>query len=155
MAMIKFAGKNNSGNATGVHVNNAGDMYVERVLPERDLTYLLEEEELRDTTAGTTMDVQCDAYKYPVNAIVIETSLDAIVNFILLDGAHINSSNWLYNIRNELISFSVPAVSSKHVFIITDNDIPALDNIKYLKLRYQAASAPTQGNITIKVIHKG
>lgn len=155
MSMFKFAGKNDNGTASAVHVNNNGNMYVERVLPERTLTYLLDGEEVRDSVARTTVDTECDAYKYPVNAIVIETTLDANVNFILLDGAHKNSTNWLYDINNAVISFGIPAVSSKKVFIITDIDIPAIDSIKFLKLRYNAVTVPTQGTLTIKVIHKG
>lgn len=155
--MLKMAGKTADNIARGLLVENDGTLIAERILKNISPTVILPDNELRDTDAHTTVDVQCDCYKYPVNAIYVSTSLDADIDFIVLDGSHINNAGYLSYLSGDYIQFTVPANTGTVTrnYLITSDDLPAIDNVKYLKLRYKAKTAPTKGKIKIEVVHKG
>lgn len=157
MAMMRIAGKKANGTAAGVRVNNDGILNSIRVLDVISPTVILDETALRDTEAIDTTAVECDVYKYPVNSIVIKTSLDAAVNAILQDGSYLANTGYMRKLDGSVIQFDIPAKTGQadNYFIITADDLPEIDYIRFLKLRLQAKDTPTEGTIKIMVVHKG
>lgn len=156
--VMKVAGKNSNNAVTGILVENDGTIVSRRMFEDIPTTYIIPANtELRDSSAHTTVSVQCDTYKYPINSIIISTLLDADVEFTLLDGSHISNQGWISRLDGEYVRFTIPANNSNasKIYMITPEDIPEIDYIKFLKFRYQAKSVPTKGTIHVEVVHKG
>lgn len=158
MAMMKVAGKTANDTAKGMGVTSDGEVLSVRRFESIDPTVIVPADTaIRDTERHTTTSVQCDIYKYPVNSIVFYTTLNAAINVKLLDGSHISNTNYLYHLDGSAVEFEIPANTGNttKAHIITSEDIPELDYLKYLKLNYAAKTTPTSGVIRVEVIHKG
>ena len=158
MAMMKVAGKTSSNTAKGVSVSNDGEVLSVRHFADIAPTVIVvSDTEIRDTNRHVTTDVECDLYKYPINSIIFHTTLDAEIDVLVLDGGRLANENYLYNLDGSRVGFTIPKNTENvtKAYIITSEDIPELDYLKFLKLNYAAKTTPTSGSIKVEVIHKG
>lgn len=155
--MMKVAGKTVSDTAKGLRVKDDGSVSAVRLLEEIPPTVILDTTEIRNTSAIGTTNVECPVYKYAVNAIVVQTTLNAAVNAILMDGSYLANEGYMRHIDGGIVQFDIPAKtgSATNYYIITADDLPEIDYIRFLKLRLQAKTTPTEGSIRILVMHKG
>lgn len=158
MAMMKVAGKTSGNTAKGMGVTSSGEVLSVRRFEAVEPTVIVAADtEIRDTDRHLTTNVECDVYKYPVNSIIFYTTLDAEIDVLLLDGGRLANTSYMYKLDGSRVGFTIPKFTGSAVkpYIITSEDLPELDYIKYLKLNYAAKTLPTSGSIKVEVIHKG
>ena len=156
--MMKVAGKTSNSTAKGMGVTNDGEVISVRRFENITPTVIVPANtEIRDTNRHATIDVECDLYAHAVNCIIVTTTLDADIDVIVLDGGRLANQGYMYKLDGSRVGFTIPKSvgNASKVYIITSEDIPELDYIKFLKLNYAAKTTPTSGSFKVEVIHKG
>lgn len=149
--MLKIAAKDTNGTAKAFLVETDGKTIVSRPWAQ-ERNEIIANVEVRDTTrhsniGGNVIDIS----QYPINSLRIRSSLDADVTIGLYNDADATSTSYLAS-GDAAVSLVIPA-NNNYVNIITPEDLPVLNYLKYLKIHYKAASVPTEGSLTI--VHYG
>lgn len=148
--LLKVAGRTDNNTVRGVHVTEEGNVCTARAWGTDIHTIVTTE--LRDTSAVVTSDNVFDASPYGMISIRVANSHDTDVTLQLYQDTSATSGRWLIDAAGNPISVVVPA--GDRCMIITPEDIPALNYLRYIKFRIAANTAPTSGSITIWVAGK-
>lgn len=150
--VLKVAGKDPNGAVKAIAVDADGK---EKVTRHWDSTVhaLVDQGQIReDSPVISTASNALDLSEYGFVSLRVSNSHDADVTVMLLQDAAPSGDSWMRRLDGSFITFSIPANSL--MTIITPDDIPELNYIKYLKLRISAKTTPTQGSITVRAITK-
>lgn len=145
MSLLKFAGKNPSGNAAGVLVDAAGHLNTVRTWAISILT--LYTGTLENTTAVTTTNY--DVSEYPLVSLRITNRTGVPVQITPLVDT-VSLSGWsLADIDGSPLTIELAPTSD--YIIITPNEAPWLNYIKHLRLKVQATASPTAQSPVIEI----
>ena len=154
--MMRMAGRTPNGIAKPLAVNTDGMPIVNKKWAFKAQA-LASAMEIRDTTNHYIYeDNSIDISDYPISSLRIRNSMDASVEIRLLYDGNKNQTNWLCDLNDEQNSIVVPAGNNNSTwYLVTPDDLPFLNYIKYLKLAIKAETAPTTGSITVDYYGRG
>ena len=136
--VMKIGGKTPSNTVKGVAVNADGKLDTVKTW-EMPIIELFSEE-LSDTDEHLAQNL--DLSIYPLVSLRIRNRTGATVSVQpLIDLYNNTNGNSLKFINGDAIVFQVP--SDNQYYMITPDDFPWLNYIKYLRLRLKATSTPT------------
>ena len=150
--VLKVAGKDPNGAVKAIAVDADGKDKVTRFW-DSTVHVLVDNGQIReDSPVISTASNSLDLSEYGFVSLRVLNSHDAEVSVMLYEDTAPAGDSWMRRLDGSSITFSVPANSL--LIIITPDDIPELNYIKYLKLRISAKTTPTQGSITVEAITK-
>lgn len=148
--MMKIAGKTNDSTVAGVKVTTEGNIEDVRKW-HYEYVNILNAAEIRDTSAVVVDGGNVEDYGL-ISLRVINTLDQPIRIQFYTDSTRTGGSSTL-NVDGKTYTKVVQNVSG--VEILTANEIPFLNHLRYIKLRVTATTAPTSGNLTIFLCKKG
>lgn len=149
--IMKVGGRKSDGTAAAIGIDSNGNLRIKRVWETQ--TKNIFSGTLSDTTAITTVgDKAVNCLEWGMVSLRVYNRLDSDVKILLYYDNDTSGSGWLKNFGGEYVSFTVPADSD---VIITPDDIPALNYLRYLKCRINAVTTPTNGaDLNIQAVLK-
>ena len=150
--VLKIAGKDPNGAVKAIAVDADGKEKVTR-LWDSTVHVLVDQGQIReDSPVISTASNSLDLSEYGFVSLRVSNSHDAEIGVMLFQDVAPSGDSWMRRLDGSFITFSIPANSL--MTIITPDDIPELNYIKYLKLRISAKTTPTEGSITVRAITK-
>lgn len=148
MGMMKFAGKNEDGNAQAIALTNEGVQKINRTWKvEQTVLY----NKMPDTD-GTLMSM--DVSNYCLFSLYIENTTDVDIE-LQFTSPNNQGSFWFLDSMGEYPKITIQAYSSgKGRHFIIPEDMPIMNYIAWLNLRIGFTSAPTTGTLKVTVIGK-
>ena len=148
--IMKIGGQNDSGNAQGFYVTNKGYAKITR-LWSTTVTELFNET-ISDTSPKNTIDNVFNCEEYGFISLRFSNSTDVTFTAIIYsDIGSSTLSNYLRDNSGNPIAFTIPKGQS----ILTPDDLPILNYLRYFKLRVQANDTPsTPKDLTIQIYAK-
>lgn len=157
MSLLKIGGKTDNNDAKPFRVDNSGNSFVKREMTT-GLVDLIVSMELRDTSAHDSVNDENTRKAFDNRAIKslrFHSTLDQPVIVTLTDDYHNNDAAYLFRLNNEPIRFTIPKASSVGKrYIVTSDDIPELDYLRYIKFTFKCDTAPTVGMIKCAAVVK-
>lgn len=148
--IMKIGGKNDSGNVQGFSVTNKGYAKATR-LWSTEVTELYQGT-VSDTSVISTASTPFNCEEYGFISLRFSNSTDVTFTAtIYSDMGSSTLSNYLLDNSGNPITFTIPKGQS----ILTPDDLPILNYLRYLKIRVQANDTPSEPkNLTIQVYAK-
>ena len=148
--MMRIAGKTPSDTAAGIRVNSDGNL-VEEKKWKYAYEKILNAEEIRSTSAVVVTGGNVE--DYGLISLRVYSTLDQPIRIQFYNDTATNGGSSVLNCLNSAWEVIIPADSK--MYIITPDDIPFLNYLRYIKLRVVATATPTTGNVTIYLHKKG
>ncbi len=148
--MMKICGKNPDGNATAIGMDANGNLKIKRVwesVVQKDLF----SGALSDTGAVTTINNALDLAEQGMVSLRFYNTTDSALKVMLYSDMSAATETLLKDINGENFSFTVAA--DAHT-IITPDDLPVLNYLRYLKLKIQPVTEPTTGQLVVRAVTK-
>lgn len=138
--MMRIAGRTSSGTAVPMLADASGNISTTRTWKKEWVT-IQSVLEIRDTD-GHNMPVM-DVSEIPTYSLRFLNRLGVPVTISFL--SDINQSNGYGLYGNDAVSKSITLQPTNHYIIITPEDCPILNYIRYLRLKVRASSTPSSG----------
>jgi len=150
--VLKIGGKDPSSNVKAVSVDANGRVKSTRYW-DSSIHTLIDSAQIRENNpVVSTATDSFDASEYGFVSLRIRNSHDAALSVMFYEDAGISGDTWMTRLDGSYISFTVPANTQR--VIVTPEDVPEINYLKYLKLRVSAKTTPTEGSVTIQAITK-
>ena len=150
MSLLKMGGKAPDGTAKAVSVDAGGNVNVTRQWGA-DVFTVLPATQIRDTNAISTIANAVDVSGYGFVSLRFCNSLGVPVTVMFYGDMNEASDMWMTRPDKSYLSVTIPATDFT---ILTPEDIPELNYLRYIKLRIAAKEAPTQGSLIVQVVAK-
>lgn len=130
-----------------VPVSLGGDIPVKHVW-ETEYIYALEDYELRDANTHEVPESQAvDVSGYGIISLRIINTLDVPVTLGFYTDHHLTRTRYMADAEG--IPIAVEIQPNTYIQMITPDDIPQLNYIRYLRVYLKANTAPTSGNVNL------
>ena len=149
--IMKVGGKKDGGTAAPIAIDANGYLKIKRVWETQTKTVF--SGTLSDTSAVTTVgDKSVNALEWGMASLRVNNLLNSDVKIMLYWDNNTDGTEWMKNFAGSYNSFTVPADSQ---MIITPDDVPILNYLRYIKLKINAVTAPTNGKtLSVQVVLK-
>ena len=152
--LLKIGVKADNGNAKAIHSDNNGNVQTGKVWGIDEFK-LIDALEIRDTAfhksfegAGAIGAIDCS--KYGLISLRVNNTTDQVINMRLCDDTLTGTSYPMLDVNGNTTIIPIPAGTS-YWMVITSNDLPVLNYLKYLKVSVYAkgTTAPITGSVSV------
>lgn len=148
--IMKVGGRKEDGTAAAIGIDSNGYLKIKRVWETQ--TKNIFTGTLSNTTAVTTVSNVVNALEWGMVSLRVNNLLDSAVKIMLYWDNNVDGTEWMKNFNGEYVTFTVPAESQ---MIITPDDLPILNYLRYIKCRINAVTPPTNGkNLLVQAVLK-
>lgn len=157
MSFLKVGGRYIDGNsdeyAKPLAVSEDGSVHVSRI-NEVDVVTLFDAVSKRDTqTMPFTGDNAVDLSDWTSCCIILSNRLDVDASITLYSQTDKTSSQYLRNASGITISIPLPHTANGEI-IITPDDYPILNQLRYFKGGVYFSTAPSSGTLSLSLMRK-
>jgi hypothetical protein len=148
--MLKVAGNNENGSPRAFLTDDAGRTVTVRKWTADEIAAV---ENLQIRTTDASWSNRVDVSGFSTISLRVSNAHDQPVSLIF--GMDVGEDNTVYlkNYGGTNLGFTIPANSG--VRMITPEEFPFLQYLKYVKVRCSCGTAPTSGYLTITIIGRG
>jgi hypothetical protein len=148
--IMKVGGRKSDGTAAAIGIDQNGNLRIKRVWETQ--TKNIFTGTLSNTTAVTTVSNVVNAIEWGMVSLRVNNLLNSDVKIMLYWDNSADGTEWMKDFNGEYVAFTVPAESQ---MIITPDDLPILNYLRYIKCRINAVTTPTNGkNLLVQAVLK-
>ena len=148
--IMKVGGRKEDGTASALGIDANGYLKIKRVWETQTKNIFTGTHS--NTTAVTTVSNVVNALEWGMVSLRVNNLLNSDVKIMLYWDNSADGTEWMKDFNGEYVTFTVPADSQ---MIITPDDLPILNYLRYIKCRINAVTTPTNGkNLLVQAVLK-